>query len=215
MTSFIDVFTPGSSRKPLLGSSPSATAAAHRRRESSPTSWLTSPLMLMNAAPLGGGVSADCPPTCNVHVGAPPVTVSSLYLLTPCSWGGGHVWVRAVHVACVVAAWLIESALSFQVESETVAFTSSSASEKVGQVRARGVLIGVRSHSSCSRHRCPALFPLCCSLCRLLHLHILFFSYSRSFVADREVTIQWLMLGFVPFTHSLTGSVSSKEAFDP
>lgn len=37
-----------------------------------------------------------------------------------------------------ITAWLIETALFFQVESETVAFMSSSASEKVGQVRARG-----------------------------------------------------------------------------
>lgn len=48
-----------------------------------------------------------------------------------------RVWV-CFHVCLCSSQWFIETALCFQVGSGTVAFMSSSASEKVGQVRGQG-----------------------------------------------------------------------------
>lgn len=105
--------------------------------------WLMSPWMhqLMKVAPVGGGMRADCPPTDKVHVHAPPRRCQHpVPVVAFCHFRGFIFW--RVSSCCLcglpsITAGLIETALSFQVESETVAFTSSSASEKVGQVRAR------------------------------------------------------------------------------
>lgn len=162
--------------------------------------WLMSPWMhqLMKVAPVGGGMRADCPPTDKVHVHAPPRRCQHpVPVVAFCHFRGFIFW--RVSSCCLcglpsITAGLIETALSFQVESETVAFTSSSASEKVGRVRARRgrpltsdawpdtsthTLIGVRSHSSVSARctvstssPCLALFALCSHLSVFISIYI-------------------------------------------
>lgn len=124
---------------------------------------------LMKVAPVGGGMSADCPPTDKVHGGAQPCRCQHpVPVVASCQCCGFICWCVSSCCLCAlpsITAGLIETALSFQAESETVAFTSSSASEKVGQVGARRgrpltsdawpdtsthTPIGVRSHSSVS-----------------------------------------------------------------
>lgn len=73
----------------------------------------------------------DCPPTYGIHVHRKHCChhpVLNVYI---------HIWL-CFHVCLCSSQWFIETALCFQVGSGTVAFMSSSASEKVGQVRGQG-----------------------------------------------------------------------------